>query len=873
LIGESIAHYEVTDKLGEGAMGEVYRATDTRLNRGVAIKILSSRVAADPAIVSRLQREAEILASLSHAHIAQIYGIEQAGDSSLALVLELVEGPTLADRLKSGPLPLALTLRVAHQMAAALESAHENGIIHRDLKPENVKLTSGGDVKVLDFGLAKGIEFDATKTGLTADGVVVGTPAYMSPEQVEGQELDRRTDIWSFGCVLYEMLAGCKAVPNKSLGSLFAAITVHDTDFEPLTDAPAQLRRMVRRCLRKDPRLRLRDIGDARVELEEMLAGWSEPVDQPKATAPRRGIALVAAALALGFAVGALLVKRDAPESAEAPVAAVSRYSIAMRAGPTQLQLESPTSLAPPLAVSRDGRTVAFAAADGSGSRQLWVRAADAGNPVPVPGTEGLDWVCFAPDGKRVCITKNGGDTVRWVALASGTIAEIANTAGVRGAAWGDDDRIVFAAFDQGLKQVAATGGKPEPLAKPAPNERDHRWPQMLPNGQDVLFTASMNDGRVEPRILTRATGEVTRIPVQGAAIGYLPGGFLVYTRSHDLWAVRFDLAKRTIIGEPARVVAGIHTVLGTPHVAVSPAGVLVYEPSRPPSPGAELVWVDRSGKTSSVARDKQFEFPRLSPSGTRIATAIHTATANHEIWIYGTERRTGVKVTSGGNYIEPVWSPDEKTIAFASAKGNLYTQRLSDATAKQLVNRPGQQYPLAWLRKDLLIFEEVALGRGLDLLEMNPETGDVRSLLASNDNECAGTLSPDGKWLAYVSDATGSMEVYVRSYPELGLQEPVSTRGGTEPVWSPAGRELFFRNGRDVFVVTIGDKGRPDGEPAKLFDGPFVLGYHQRPAYDVAADGQRLLMIEKGLDLTTGRLDVYLQFEAALESALPREE
>ncbi|MHC4957749.1 MAG: protein kinase domain-containing protein [Planctomycetota bacterium] len=761
-------------------------------------------------------------------------------------------------------------MRIAHQVAAALESAHERGIIHRDLKPDNIKLTGGGDAKVLDFGLAKGIELDAAGTALTVDGAILGTPSYMSPEQVEGAELDRRTDIWSFGCVLYEMVTGRKAFQGDSIGSLFAAIAANDADLEQLDDAPAQVRRMVRRCLRKDPRVRLRDIGDARVELEELLAGWSEPVDAPKATVPRRGIALVAAALALGVAAGALLMKGDAPGSVAAPGAKVGRYSIFLHAGPTRFTIESPTALASPLAISPDGRAVAFSAHDPAGERRLYLRRADAGAPVALRGTEGAEIPFFSPDGKRVGFLLHGAGNLRHVSLSEGTVREVAETTAVRGADWGRDDRIVFGLFDRGLMQVAADRGTPEALTKPAEDERDHRWPQVLANG-DVLFTASMRDGRLEPRVLTRATGAIARVPVQGALARYLPGGYLVYTQSNDLWAVRFDLGSRTKAGDPVRVLTGIHTILGTPHVAVSTTGSLVYEPVRPPSPGRGLVWVDRAGTASTVATDKGFEFPRVSPDGRRILAAIHSDTANHDVWAFGTERRTEVRITGDGNYIQPVWSPKGDGIAFASvAHGNLFKQRLGDSKPTPLLNRPGQQYALAWIRDDLLLFCENNLGTGFDLAEVDPTTGAVRTLLVTPANERAGAISPDGHWLAYVSDGTGRDEVYLNSYPKLGLQEPVSTKGGTEPVWSPKGDELFYRNGRDVFAVRIGKDGQPSA-PVKLFDGPYVAGFFARPNYDVSADGRRFVMVEKGAGLTTGRLDVVLGLEAVLARALPR--
>jgi len=529
VIGRKIAHYEITEKLGEGAMGEVYRATDSRLKREVAIKMLYSRLAAEPELVARLRREAEVLASLSHANIGQIYGLEPAGDS-LALVLELVEGPTLEDRLKKGPLPPERALRIAHQMAAAIEAAHESGIIHRDLKPANVKLTADGDVKVLDFGLAKGIRITGDVADLTADGAMIGTPSYMSPEQVAGRPLDRRTDIWSFGCVLYEMLTGRKAFAGDSVGSLFAAIATESADLELVTDAPPPVRHLIERCLRKDPKSRLRDIGDARVEIEDVLAGRVES-EAPEVVAPPRANRFALLALVVGCVLGAAAVWRPVRET-ESASPAIARYSIALPPPPRNIHLDSPSGAAPPLAISADGQKVVFAAMDPSGVRNLYLHNAKDGKVTLLPGAAGVEAPFFSPDGRHVGFILAGGVGLHCITLSDFSMRKIMESNVVRGASWGRDDTIVFAHTDHGIQEVRASGGEVRSLTRIAPDEWHHRWPQILPDGKHVLFTALMRDRRLEVHVVARDTLKVTRLDVQGSFARYLRSGHLIYTKA-----------------------------------------------------------------------------------------------------------------------------------------------------------------------------------------------------------------------------------------------------------------------------------------------------------------------------------------------------
>jgi len=874
MIGRTIAHYEITGKLGEGAMGEVYRATDTRLKRDVAIKMLSSQRAAEPERVARIRREAEVLASLNHSNIGQIYGLEPV-DESLVLVLELVEGPTLEDRLAQGPISPHRALEIAHQIAAALETAHEGGIIHRDLKPANVKLMPNGDVKVLDFGLAKDIHVNETRHDLTADGAVIGTPAYMSPEQVAGKPLDRRTDIWSFGCLLYEMFAGQRAFDGESVGSLFAAIATEPADFDRVPEGPPPVRHLIERCLRKDPRSRLRDIGDARIEIEDILASRT-PSGNPVAVAPvepggRRRVGIALAALVVGVAIGAWAAWRGPGPGAELEPPVIARYSISLPPAPRNLHLDSPTGAAPPLNLTADGRLFVFAAMGPRGVRQLYLHTLATGRTEALPGTDGAEAPFFNPEGTEVGYVLAGGFGLHRISVADKSITKVRDTMVIRGACWAEDDTIVFAESDRGLAQMSSEGKEQKALTEIANDERHHRWPQILPDGRHVLFTVLMNDGRLEPRILDRQTLDTTALDVQGSFVRYLTSGHIIYTKADQVWAIRFDLARKAVIGRPVPVLNGVYVPpLGNPYIALTADGILVYEPFRPPSPGRSLQWIDRSGQVEVLDEGEGYEFPRLSPDGKRVAYANHTKSNNHEIWMLNIERKTSTKITTEGNYVEPIWSPDGQSLVFSDfGARNLFIQGVAETKPRVLLERLGWQLPLQWMQSDKLLFEETLSGRGSDLVEITMKDRIPHRLVATVDSERGGRVSPDGRWIAYVSDKTAHDQVYLRSYPKLGPEEIVSVDGGGEPVWSHDGSELFFRHGLGMYSVAF-DNGKI-GRPKKLFEGKFVEGFRSRPNYDVTKDGRRFLMVEGGWGLTQNRLVVHLHFEQEVIAALAK--
>ena len=876
--GRTLTHYEILDPLGSGAMGEVYRARDTRLGREVAIKVLPEELAGDPERLRRFEREARVLASLNHPNVAQVYSIDREGDTSF-MAMELVPGQDLSDLLDRGPLLLDEALELARQIAEGLESAHEAGVVHRDLKPANVRVTPQRQAKVLDFGLSKPLRTaatqpdrsvaDRTATRATMEGVLLGTPAYMSPEQARGRPVDRRTDIWAFGCVLYESLTGKAAFAADTVGDLLGTVLSEEPDWAALESrAPARIVDLVRRCLRKDPRRRLRDIGDARLTLEEHLAGEeeSEPALRPRTSTILVGAVLVLGGL-LGFVARSLIV-----EGGTDPMRSSSRYSIAL---PRDLTLATPTGMGPPLTISDDGRAVAFAARGPDGIRHLFLRHADGLQVQRLDGTEMAEGPFMAPDGKQVGFFHHGQQFFR-VQLADGSVHEILRefTDVLHGVSWGRNDSLVAGSVNRGLRRIPLDLGPVEWLTSLAEDEVNHRLPQLLADGETVLFTSSMRDGSVELRLLSMDSGGVTRIPVRGAMARYLPGGFLVFNRSNDLFAVRFDLSSRTILGEPVRVLSGIHvSVHGNPHFAVATDGsTLVYEPMRPPSPGRGLVWVDRQGNPKSLSAGKGFEFPRVSEDGRKIAVAIHGVSGLHEIWVYDAQRGAGTVLASGGNWVGPDWFAEGGRLLLGSfVDQNLYVQGVADQEPTLLLDRPGLQLLVGTAPGGKVLFLEQSPESGMDVFELDPASGEVRPLLTGEANEEGAEVSPNGRMLAYASDEAGRRDVYLTSYPSPGAKELLTPEGGTEPVWAADGKELFFRRERGVYSVAMPvEPGGSIGEPELLFEGDYVEGFNSRPNYDVSADGTRFIMVEGGLGLTHGRLDVVLDFEASLERSLP---
>ncbi len=883
-IGARVGAYEVVSALGAGGMGEVYRAHDAALHRDVALKILAPAFADNPERLARFDREAQLLASLNHPNIAQIYGLETlpGHDSARALVLELVEGPTLADRIASGAIPFDESIHIARQIADALEAAHEQGIVHRDLKPANVKVRDDGMVKVLDFGLAKALEatsagsssvsMSPTLTAATQAGLILGTAAYMAPEQARGKAVDKRADIWAFGCVLYEMLTGRRAFAGEEVSDTLAYVITRDVDWTQLpADTPPHVRRVLRRCLDKDPRRRMRDIGDARMELDE------RPIpDEPNAPAAIQAAATKSAArralpwmagIVLGSAITAIIAWSMRP-SASAVVHPVQRFPITIPAS-----IRYVGEAGGRLAISPDGARLVFPGID-AGKRLLYTRNLDQLEAQPIRGTDDAYNPFFSPDGEWIgFFTAAGtpGGKLKKIAVRGGPPLTLADTSVPTGV-WTADDTIVFtrgggASWE--LFRVPAAGGSAARLTKPDADQKEvrHAWPEELPGGRHLLFsvtTGAPSFDQSHIAVLSLDTGKYRTVVEQGHQAHYLASGHIVYALAGNLMAVPFDAQRLQVTGPPVPIVEGVRgrTSTGEVSVGVSRGGLLVYGPGTTTTSNAQrtMVWVDRAGKEEPLpVPPRSYAYPRLSPDGSRIALDIRDQ--NLDIWIWDLSRRTLTRLTSSaGPDNTPVWTPDGKRILFASQRmegfNNLFWQP-SDGTGQpeRLLESPTGQLPQAVSPDGTrLVFRQTA-GGDLDTLSL---VGDrrVTPLLHTPFVELNAEVSPDGRWLAYQSNDSGVNEVYVRPFPNAdGGKWQISAGGGANPLWSRDGRELFFQSGTDaqrrlMAAPIAAGAAFSAGTARTLFEGAYLgpaLGLGGR-TYDVSLDGKRFLMIK---DLT----------------------
>ena len=847
-------------------MGQVYRARDTQLDRDVAIKILPEAFAADAERVARFQREAKVLASLSHPNIAIIHGLEQA-DGVHALVMELVPGEDLSQRIARGAIPLDEALPIAKQIAEALEAAHEQGIIHRDLKPANVKVRPDGIVKVLDFGLAKALEpvsagstAAATSPTITSPammtrvGMILGTAAYMSPEQARGRPVDKRSDLWAFGCVLYEMLTGKRAFEGDDVSDTLAAVLRGEPDWRALpTETPASIRRLLRRCLEKDRTRRLSDAVDARLEIEEALT--TPMFETSAAPAPgsqagwRRGALIAAAALAVGGVAAG-----GAVWTAIRPAPARVTRTVIQTSGATALTTNSRASGA--LAITPDGSRLVYTAAS-----QLVVRRLDRFDAESLTGLGSPMQPFISPDGEWIGFFE--GLILKKVAIGGGpavTVFKDQNpNSGPGGATWGTDGTIVYAgSIGAGLKRVAAaSGGEAETLTTPdrERGEVRHSWPSFLPGGRALLFTISYAVRGPEIAVLNLETG-VTTVLLSGLRARYLPSGHLVFGTENTLRAVAFDLERLTVAGEPVPVVSPIVAVQGPQgsyEYDVAADGTLVYLPTIITSPFLHTpVWVNRQGRETSLGMQaRPYVHPRLSPDGTRVAV---NERANIWIWDLVRSRLTRGPLDSGTVL---VWTPDSARLIFSSFRGgggaNLYVQAADGTgTATRLSDSPNQHNPTGTTADGAqIVFNELTptqLG-DISLLTMTP-TPQVKPLVATRANERGGVVSPDGRWLAYESDRSGAYEVWVQPFPTVDAGRwQVSSAGGVQPLWARNGRELFYV-APDGALMAVQWRGLPEsgGAPTRLIEGRYSRGVGGTTVrqYDVSADGQRFLMMKE---------------------------
>ena len=857
-VGTRLGPYEVLGLLGAGGMGEVYRACDTRLNRDVAVKILPDLFARDVERLARFDREARILASLNHPHIAHIHGVEESGGVR-ALVMELVEGETLAEKIARGPIPLDEALPIARHIAEALEAAHEQAIVHRDLKPANIKVTPDGTVKVLDFGLAKAVgtsdaAASATVTGIdTQAGLILGTAAYMAPEQAKGKPADRRADIWALGCVLFEMITGQRAFAGETLSDLLVGIIEHEPDWQTLpVKTPPAIRRLLHRCFEKDPKRRLDSAAVARIEIDEAA---SEPTPVVEAPGTRRGSLwrpIAWAAIGAGAAVLVTMMVVGRVRPTERPAALVAT-AVFVDAGVLRLGGGGPGVH---FAVAPSGRSVVFAGNYG-GRSVLYRRDLDRVDPVPIVGTDGGSDVFFSHDGRWLGFER--ASELWTAALDGGTPQRLLPNQPLRGGTWGEGGSIVVGRVGSGLWMASATGGEPRQLTTPTQGQR-HEHPQMLPGGRAVLFTIFSIDKPPQAAVHLIGTGQ-TRSLLEGAGARFVGSGHVVFGRQDRLWAVGFDLDSLQTRGE-ARPVRDdvLWSAAGYPQFAVG-AGLLAYVRTGRASsrPGNSLLtWVDRQGgKTPLPFESRDFTLPRLSPAGDRIVVLIG---ANRDLWSYDLSRGSSTKLTSDRiiAYSAPAWTPDGSravfTTWFEGEVGLGWVHRDGSGKVEELIKGAGMRsfertHPVMLPDASGVIMTGLAPGTTVEDLLFVPLVGDrrVEALFQAPGVERNPAIAPSGRFIAYNSDESGGTEVYVRPFPNAGSRKwQISTEGGGGPVWTRGGSEIVYvdSQGRMVAVAVLNDRdGQFDcSKPKELF----TVGPGGNPGldrgWDVTADGQRFL-------------------------------
>jgi Tol biopolymer transport system component/predicted Ser/Thr protein kinase len=832
-----VGPYEILGALGAGGMGEVYRARDTRLNRDVALKVLPEIFARDPERMARFEREAQVLASLNHPNIAQLYGLEER-----ALVMEYVPGETL-----KGPLALEEAIPLVRQIAEALEYAHERGIIHRDLKPANIKITPEGKVKILDFGLAKALDDHPTGTdaansptislAATRAGVILGTAAYMAPEQAKGKAVDRRADIWSFGVVLAEMLTGRQMYTGETAAETLASVM---RDEPRLPEAPGAIRELLLRCLDRDPRTRLQAIGEARIILEAPPAP-QEPAANTQHPRPNTRLpwAVAAVFLIVAAVLAAIHFREPAPEVRKLflPPPDKTRFFGAM-------------------ALSPDGRRLAFAATDSSGKQQLWVRSLDSLTAQQLAGTEGASRPSWSPDGRFVVF---GADSkLKKIDVTGGAPQNLCPAPGnFEGAAWNRDGVIVFGTTGlRALHRVAATGGESRPVTTldPSLKEQRHGWPVFLPDGRRFLYLSFGSERAIYAGDLESPLRK--RVVATHSAAAYAPG-FLLYLRESTLLAQPFDAGKLEMRGDPVPVAeqVGYFQVAGEAYFSVAGAGALVYG-SGTHVARRQPTWMDRAGKPlGTVGEPAVYSWITLSPEGKRLALerTDPMGLSSTDIWLFdlnrGASRRFTFDPTSDRS---PVWSPDGSRIAFTSIRGgiyDLYWKVSSGAGQDELLLKSGEsKYPDDWSADGkLLLYEQADPKTRVDLWVL-PLQGERKPVpfLQTEFSERQGRFSPDGRWIAYSSDESGRYEVYVQPYPPTGAKWMISRDGGGRPEWRRDGKEIFFLGDPHQQLLSVDVKlpsggsggGVEAGVPRVLF--PVAFG---TSAYAVSADGQRFLM------------------------------
>jgi eukaryotic-like serine/threonine-protein kinase len=887
MIGKTLGIFEIITPLGRGGMGEVYRAKDLKLGRDVAIKVLPEEFAMDADRVARFQREAKLLASLNHPNIAAIYGLEESGDTNF-LVLELVEGQTLAEWIRTGPVPVEETLKLALQIAEALEAAHERGVIHRDLKPANIKVTPNGKVKVLDFGLAKAFAGGQKEETLTHSptlselatqrGVILGTAAYMSPEQAKGRTVDKRTDVWAFGVVLFEMLTRKQLFIGETVSEILAAVLKSEPEWNRLPpNLHPRIRLVLERCLEKDLKSRYHDIADVRVDIQKALADPSGVLVHPVTTVePRTRLRAIlpwaVSALVLGLIIAGVAVWILKP-SPHAEPRQVIRFDCDLPEGQQFSNLLFPT-----LAVSPDGKQFVYGTSKG-----LYMRSADELIAKLIAGTEGsTEQPFFSPDGKWIGYFSVSDHKLKKIAISGRAPAALCDVEQLAGASWGTDNTVVYGQYPGDIKRISADGGTPESLVKAKSGLPI--YPQVLPDRKSFLFISAENKITVQ----SIKSGERKEL-FAGNTARYLPTGHIVYTVGNNLLAIPFNLERLEVKGEPVAMVEGIFSSpVGVPQYAISDSGTLVYMPGAASTAAAKrtLVWVDKEGMEETLHTSPDYyQWPKISPDGKRVALT-RPADGTPQIWIWDLVRETMTRLIfdKSANF-RPIWTRDGKRIVFISSRNGKFEIYWKAADGTGEIQKLGSVSdfnlnPSSWTSdgKTLVTEELNSVLTHSDIGTISMEGDHTRKpLLHEEYSEGHPIISPDGKYIAYMSAESGpnQMEVYVRPFPEVNKGKwQISSGGGESPLWSPNGRALFYRNGSAAMAVPVDTKETfSAGKPNMLFRGTYVTGYGQSPAWDISPDGKRFLMVkEVGPTAAEGprKINVVLNWIDELKQRVP---
>jgi serine/threonine-protein kinase len=842
-VGTRLGHYEVLAPLGAGGMGEVYRAKDTKLDREVAIKILPDALTQDRERLARFEREAKVLASLNHPHIAQIYAVEQT-----ALVIEFVDGRPL-----KGPLPVETALHYSKQIADALGAAHEKRIIHRDLKPANVMITQAGEVKVLDFGLAAVTTASDSTSGDAAasptltlspsrPGIILGTPAYMAPEQARGEKVDKRADIWAFGCLLYEMLTGKSLFKGDTASDILAAVMREAPSLEAV---PSYLRPALEKCLRKDPRRRWRDIGDAQMALEEAQVEDVLPRPARQRTAlPWTLTSIMAAALSLVL----LLLWPRAPDRP------LMRLQVDL--GPDAF-LSGPNSST--FAISPDGSGLVYGTTGADGQVRLAVRRLDQAQATVLAGTEGARTPFFSPDGQWIGF--NAAGKLKKISTHGGAVTGLSDAPNFRGATWTEDGFIIAAPDTQGpLMRLSASGGVLKPLTQldKATGESTHRWPQVLPGGKAVLFTSHTTTGNYEDAAIVAQSLVTGRRNVlwRGGSYGrYVLSGHLLFAHAGTLFAVPMDVDRLKLTGDPSPVLESVasYPVTGAASFDFARNGLLVFQ-SGESSQREAMYWIRASGLPQLVSTFPGAFSLRLSPDGRRIALSVSEG-SSREVWIYDLERGTRTRLTFGGDGSNPIWTLDGKNIVYVF-RNEIQSVRADGAGETTRLYASSGSPQLGSFSPDgkHLVFGIQAAGTGGDLWTMpvgvlpdgRLKAGPPEPFLKTPFNELDAEFSPDGNWIAYLSDETGRPEVYVRPFPGPGGRWQISDGGGSFPVWSRNAQELFYVAADHLMVTSYrSDRASFTAEKPRVWAENFVHPYNFYRRFDLASDGRRVLQLK----------------------------